>query len=820
MAATPQDDLEQELVRGRYSHLGPWLVLVVALLATAWSWSVAQDAVERRTREQFDYRVEEIISAIHNRLAAYEQILRSGVALFVAEGGVGRDQWRTFVEHLEIEEQYPGILGVGYAQVLRPEQLAQHQANLRAQGYSDYRVWPAGPRSEFSAIVFLEPFHWRNQRALGYDMLSEPKRRAAMLRARDTGEPAASAKVTLVQETGQDVQPGFLVYLPLYRGGGLPATVEERRERLLGYVYSPFRMKDLMHGIFGIRPPDVEMRIYDGTEAGPESLLFASGEGDFDADAPRATHRLATYGRPWTVEFVALPHLSAGARPTVTLWVGLFASLSLFALTWSMASLRARALRLARRMTASTRERTAQLREITSSIGEGVLVTDQESRITFVNPAAEELLGWSAPELLGMNAAALLHEHVAKGTSPASCELCRYAQRGEAYRTDEQYFRRKDGSRVPVSVIATPVVRETGVAGSVIAFHDISERKEVEAALRRSEQFRALFEYSREAWFLLEVDGSLVDVNPVACELLGYGRHALKGAHLSKLAQRDDDTQLDFVDIYRKLLSGGSLLIQETYVRSDGTRFPVEALYSLVEHESRRLFLVAARDVTERRRAEQQLNEAMEALEQARRETEHVNEQLAQSNLELLRLAQLDGLTGIANRRYFDSYLDNEWRRAARNGHSLGLLLIDVDHFKAYNDLYGHQAGDDCLRRVTSALAAQLSRAGDLLARYGGEEFALILPETTLESAGQLAALLNRSVTALQIPHSASPTAPHVTISLGVAVVHASKDANPASLVEQADRALYQAKAEGRDRVFVSPGDDTFQAAPLPHYGA
>lgn len=806
-AGASQDDLEQELVRGRYSHLAPWLVLTFSLLVTGWSWSVAQAGVERSIQEHFEFRVAEVMSAIHNRLTTYEQILRSGVALIIAERDVSREQWRTFVEHLEIEKNYPGILGIGFADVLRPHELRSHEERLRAQGYPGYRVWPKGPRTAFSAIVFLEPFDWRNQRAFGFDMLSEPKRRQAMFRARDTGMAAVSGKVTLVQETTQDVQSGFLMYLPLYRGGEAPPTIEQRRERLTGYVYSPFRMDDLMHGIFGVRPPDIGMQIYDGAKPSAETLLYAS-----DVDGPRhealqTSRRMSVHGHPWTVQFTALASLSAASgalRPTLTLWGGLFASLTLFGLTWSMVSLRGRALRLARRMTASTRERTAQLREITSSLGEGVLVTDGEARVTFVNPAAEELLGWSAAELLGMNAAALLHEHVAQGGTPPDCELCRHAQSGVAYRSDDQQFRRKNGSRVPVSVIATPVIRHGGRAGSVIAFHDISERKEVEAALRRSEQFRALFEYSREAWFLLEVDGRLVDVNPIACELLGYGRSALKGSHLRKFAEAGGQPELAFVDIYRSLLSGGSLLREETFVRGDGTHLPVEALYSLVEHDSRRLFLVAARDVTERRRAEEKLNEAMAALEQARRETEEVNEQLAESNLELLRLAQLDGLTGIANRRYFDSYLDNEWRRAARNGHTLGLILIDVDHFKDYNDRYGHQAGDDCLRKITATLAAQLSRAGDLLARYGGEEFALILPETTLENARQLAALLNESIANLHIPHADSPTAPYVTISLGVAALPADKHIAPGRLVEEADQALYRAKSAGRDCVCTS----------------
>lgn len=805
-ARTPQDDLQEELARGRFSHFGPWLVLILSLVVTAWTWAAARAGAERSAGEAFEHRAEEVVSAIENRLAVYEQILRSAVALFAAGGAVERSQWRTFVHHLELDKRYPGILGVGFARVMAPQEVDEHERAVQAEGFPRYRVWPSGSRAEFSSIVFLEPFNWRNQRAFGFDMLSEPTRREAMLRARDTGEAAVSGRTTLVQEVGGDVQPGFLMYLPVYRGESLPDTLQRRREALIGYVYSPFRMRDLMRGIFELRPPDVAMRIYDGTEPDAASLLYAGGrDGEFRArdGALQMTRRMQVHGRAWSVQLSALRPGTAAPEypPSLTLALGLFASFSLFALTWSMANLRVRALHLARRMTASTRERSAQLREISASLGEGVLVTDTENRITFANPAAEALLGWSASELLGMNAAALVHEHVAQGAAPVACEICTHARLGKAFRSDEQYFRRKDGRRVPVSVIATPVVRDSGSAGSVLAFHDISERKAVEAALRRSEQFRALFEYSREAWFLVEADGRLVDVNPVACELLGYAREALEGAHLNRFLHIEDS--LSFVDIYRQLLSGGSRLLQGAYVRADGSTFPVEAMYSLVEHEGRRLFLVAARDVSERKRAEEQLNEAMAALEQSRRETEAVNERLARSNLELLRLAQLDGLTGIANRRYFETYLENEWRRAARNGHNLGLVLMDVDHFKVYNDRYGHQAGDDCLRQVTSALAAQLTRAGDLLARYGGEEFALVLPETSPEDAVRIARNLNELVADLRLPHAGSPVAPHVTLSLGVAVIRASRDLGAGVLVEHADQALYLAKAAGRNRVEV-----------------
>jgi len=170
------------------------------------------------------------------------------------------------------------------------------------------------------------------------------------------------------------------------------------------------------------------------------------------------------------------------------------------------------------------------------------------------------------------------------------------------------------------------------------------------------------------------------------------------------------------------------------------------------------------------------------------------------------RLSLTDGLTGIANRRAFDDYYGREWRRALRAGTELALVMLDIDHFKQYNDRYGHLAGDDCLKRVAVMLEATLARPGDFLARYGGEEFVCVLPETNEEGALVTAERLRGAVTALRIPHETSPVAPWVTVSLGVAAVGPTKRMKPEELLKQADDLLYCAKNEGRDRVAALEG--------------
>lgn len=163
-------------------------------------------------------------------------------------------------------------------------------------------------------------------------------------------------------------------------------------------------------------------------------------------------------------------------------------------------------------------------------------------------------------------------------------------------------------------------------------------------------------------------------------------------------------------------------------------------------------------------------------------------------------LAHLDGLTGIPNRRQFDEMLVSEWNRARRSNVPLSLIMIDIDHFKRYNDRYGHQAGDACLRQVAQALSKCCRRAGDIVARYGGEEFVLVMYHTPRDDGYAHAEHLRQAITALQLPHEDSATG-YVTISVGAATTVPPADGAPETLLRTADQALYEAKRKGRDQV-------------------
>jgi signal transduction histidine kinase len=277
------------------------LVLLTGLAATAAAGAYVADVAQRQQAERFNLLADEAVEKVRVRMEAYVATLRATRGLFVDGREPSRRSFAEFTAALELSRHYPGIQGIGWAKLLRPAEVAAHEAAVRAEGLAGFRVWPAGERAPYSAITYLEPFDWRNQRALGFDMLQEPARGEAMRRARDRAEAAATGRVELVQESGAERQPGFLVYVPVYAGA--PATAAEREAALTGWVYAPFRAGDLLGATLDrAAAAAVDLEVYDGTAAAPAALLFDGDARRSSLGAPRArSTQVEIAGRPWTL---------------------------------------------------------------------------------------------------------------------------------------------------------------------------------------------------------------------------------------------------------------------------------------------------------------------------------------------------------------------------------------------------------------------------------------------------------------------------------------------------------------------------------------
>jgi diguanylate cyclase (GGDEF)-like protein len=324
----------------------PWVALSAAVALTAAGWIGLEHNRYQDARVQFERRTETAESAIRTRLLSYEQILRSGAARISSSPSIARREWRDFIAHLQLEERFPGIQAIGYAERVKPAELAAHVKRVRAD-VSDYEVRPAGEREEYFPIVFNEPFTGRNARMVGFDMFSEPVRRATMERARDSAEVAITGKLVLAGEAfrgAQAQQPGFVMYVPVFRREARTLPPAARDAALAGFVFSPFRMHDLMRGILDDGVLQVlDMQVYDG-DPRPESELIdtrTAWRATSSDAAPIFSRRVAfpMPGRIWTIQFVSRPAFDAALRddrPWSLLATGIVASVVLFALTVSL----------------------------------------------------------------------------------------------------------------------------------------------------------------------------------------------------------------------------------------------------------------------------------------------------------------------------------------------------------------------------------------------------------------------------------------------------------------------------------------------------
>ncbi|ALO25181.1 MULTISPECIES: diguanylate cyclase domain-containing protein [Leptospira] len=222
-------------------------------------------------------------------------------------------------------------------------------------------------------------------------------------------------------------------------------------------------------------------------------------------------------------------------------------------------------------------------------------------------------------------------------------------------------------------------------------------------------------------------------------------------------------------------------------------------------------YVIKPFDATEllaRVRSALRLFEEMTRRKEREKELEKLTDQLQEVNSYLVAISRTDSLTGLYNRRYFDEILTTEWKRCWRTGAGIALIMLDIDHFKLYNDTYGHQGGDQCLKQVARAIRDCARRAGDVAARYGGEEFAVILPETNESNAVVVSRNILENVEKMAIPHSASKTNSIVTVSIGMATLSPSPENSITELIERADKALYLAKEEGRNCLRFYPQSD------------
>ena len=273
----------------------------------------ASRTIQLRTRAQFETAALRVRNSIRERFEIYDAMLHGAAGFIAVEKQVTRERFRKYVDRLSLEVKYPGVQGIGFAPRVPVSEKDVMGAMIRQEGEQHFRIWPETTRPDLFPVAYLEPEDARNEAALGYDMFDEPARREAMERARDTGKSAASSRLMLVQEISPERQAGFLIYFPVYEGGTVPETIEERRTRLQGFVYCAFRAGDLFTRIFNEEAPGAQLEIFDGSNTDNGNLLFRSATEKLSPLPFRKSFvdvkTVDISGRTWTTRFFAQPEL-------------------------------------------------------------------------------------------------------------------------------------------------------------------------------------------------------------------------------------------------------------------------------------------------------------------------------------------------------------------------------------------------------------------------------------------------------------------------------------------------------------------------------
>lgn len=385
-----------EKIEARIKSLPPILVLSLFLFITFISTILTQRFISTRHQERLNQLSELISNLITTRVERYERALIHVHAFFKTNPNVNRKMFQSYVEDINLKKNYPGIQGLGFTRRIRENELTAYEKSVRSEGFANFKVWPDYKRKDYFSIHFLEPFEWRNQRAFGFDMYTQPIRQEAMSKAMDTGKPAITGLVTLVQETEKKVQPGFLIYLPFYNGGVTPQTTEERREKLFGFIYAPFRAHDFFNGIFDKEASthlEVNVKIFDGNNLDSEHLLY-DNDILFNKVKPHSrisnVTQLMPNGRLWTVVITYRSDSILKQEEFLPWAVLILGTIFSFLLSWIFYASR----KHANAMESSLRRFDA----LVSNLTEGLIFANPDGKIVFMNQVALDIYGFNKIE--------------------------------------------------------------------------------------------------------------------------------------------------------------------------------------------------------------------------------------------------------------------------------------------------------------------------------------------------------------------------------------------------------------------------------------
>lgn len=465
------------------SLLRPWLISMLVMFGgfgvTVGLWRDAQQMMMSGLQAEFNVAADQIAHNFLKRIIAYEVVMRGVKGYFEGSKFITRDEFRTYVQDLQIQEKTPGVQGIGLVLMVHEADKASHESARRKQGFHDYHVKPEGNRDRYAPIVQMEPLE-ENTKALGFDILTVPEISIALKRSAETGEVAVTSHITLIQDSGKPDLLGFVMYLPIYRNGVKPGHQADLSTAVIGWVDVPFRINDLMAGLRGEFDPDLLLEIHDGEPKSGQTRLYRS-DGKLDQDiltsgSPQTRRQVTVGDHQWTLLMSTAPafeaRMSSKSQPVQVAVTGIAITLLLSALVWFQTSQRNRA--------------HAYFRQLFDLDGDGVLILNADFDIVKANPAALSMLGYTSNELLQLHLSDIVANTEHYRLEPAMSRL----MAGSRYREEWQQVR-KSGSEFPVEVGA----HRMGDKRFIAILRDLTEQKKAEQHIQRLTQlYQALSE--------------------------------------------------------------------------------------------------------------------------------------------------------------------------------------------------------------------------------------------------------------------------------------------------------------------------------------
>ena len=607
-------------------YILPIIIFFILLNITYLIAKHENDNFHKIARDKFKVKTDEIKKRIQEHLYAEENLLRGGAGLFNSFGKVNRNQWKEYVTALQLDHNHPELQGLGYSIWLTPKEINPLIKKIKGEGFKDFQIKPEGNRDSYDAIIYIEPFNWRNKRVFGYDLYSEKIRRTALDQAILKGGAEITNKITLLQETEIDKQNGIIMFFPIFLKNTPTDTFEHRKASISGFVHCPIRMNDFVRAILNKNSEDIAFEISDNTSSLTDKTLFNKTIAEkiilppnFKANFNSIEKVDIFYGHEWTFSFHSLPAFERennNSNYKLFFFTGALVSLLLSLIIFHILKSKEKVQEIAALNHDKLNNNEKFLRLILDTTAEAIYGIDFNGNCTFCNKACLEILGYNHEnELLGKNMHQLIHYAQKDGTPylVQDCNIYLAIKNNQSCHKEDEVFWKKNGTSIPVEYWSYPQLQEGKVIGAVITFLNISERQKMLQELINTNEnylklhdilsnsnlrYQMLLRASTDCILVIDKNRKIRECNKSFLDLIEYTEEEIKNLSILDIAIYSSP-QI-FQDRFNNTKKS-SISFETQYRSKSGKLIDFEIAASGFRLDGEDLIYVSARDISSKK---------------------------------------------------------------------------------------------------------------------------------------------------------------------------------------------------------------------------